>query len=73
MNLGTPGAYLEKISEDTKDIDVTVVFNNAGFMVTGFFDKTCAAVASLASRRCLSLLTPAGRWGRAWRTWSATP
>ena len=41
MNLGTPGAYLEKISEETKDIDVTVVFNNAGFMVTGFFDKTC--------------------------------
>ena len=39
--MGTPGAYLEKISEETKDIDVTVVFNNAGFMVTGFFDKTC--------------------------------
>ena len=60
MNLGTPGAYLEKISEETKDIDVTVVFNNAGFMVTGFFDKTCAA-------RCFSCLTPLSELAHAHR------
>jgi short-subunit dehydrogenase len=34
------GSYLEKIAEATKDIDVQVIFNNAGFMLTGFFDKT---------------------------------
>lgn len=34
-----PGAdYLEKIQEATKDIDVQLIFNNAGFIVTGFFD-----------------------------------
>ena len=38
VNLGTPG-YLERISEATKDIDVQLIFNNAGFMLTGFFDK----------------------------------
>ena len=38
VNLGTPG-YLDKIAEATKDIDVQLVFNNAGFMLTGFFDK----------------------------------
>ena len=41
---------MEKISEETKDIDVTVVFNNAGFMVTGFFDKTYALLC--ATRLC---------------------
>uniref|UniRef100_A0A7S0XB71 Uncharacterized protein n=1 Tax=Mantoniella antarctica TaxID=81844 RepID=A0A7S0XB71_9CHLO len=39
VNLGTPG-YLDKIAEATKGIDVQLVFNNAGFMLTGFFDKT---------------------------------
>lgn len=38
VNLGTPG-YLDKIAEATKDVDVQLVFNNAGFMLTGFFDK----------------------------------
>jgi len=38
VNLGAPG-YLEKIEEATKDIDATLIFNNAGFMLTGFFDK----------------------------------
>jgi hypothetical protein len=33
---------LKTISDATEDIDVTLLFNNAGFMVTGFFDKTCA-------------------------------
>ena len=38
VNLGTPG-YLDKIAEATKGIDVQLIFNNAGFMLTGFFDK----------------------------------
>jgi short-subunit dehydrogenase len=28
------------IIEATKDIDIAVVFNNAGYIVTGFFDQT---------------------------------
>lgn len=31
--------YLETIATATKDIDVQIVFNNAGYMLTGFFDK----------------------------------
>lgn len=31
--------YMPSIIEATKDIDVQVVFNNAGYMVTGFFDS----------------------------------
>ena len=42
-DLGTPGAYLPKIEAATADIDVALVFNNAGYIVTGFFDKQCAA------------------------------
>jgi hypothetical protein len=51
VNLGTPGAYLKTIEEKTADIDVTLLFNNAGFMVTGFFDKTCAAFAQAQAKR----------------------
>lgn len=37
----SPGQkYMEKISEATKDIDVQLVFNNAGFIVTGFLDQS---------------------------------
>jgi short-subunit dehydrogenase len=32
--------YMAKIRASTKDIEVRVVFCNAGFMVTGFFDQT---------------------------------
>ena len=32
--------YMPAIIEATKDIDVQVVFNNAGYMVTGFFDSS---------------------------------
>lgn len=36
----SPGIpYLDKIKEATKDIDVTVVFNNAGFITLGFMDQ----------------------------------
>ena len=38
VNLGKPG-YLEQVAEATQDIDVQVVFCNAGYMVTGFFDS----------------------------------
>ena len=31
------GDYLTTISKATEDIDVTLVFNNAGFITTGFF------------------------------------
>jgi len=37
-NLGKPG-YLEAIDRATKDLDVQVVFNNAGYMPSGFFVK----------------------------------
>jgi hypothetical protein len=32
--------YMPAIIEATKDIDVAIVFNNAGYIVTGFFDQT---------------------------------
>jgi hypothetical protein len=28
------------IIEATKDLDIAIVFNNAGYIVTGFFDQT---------------------------------
>lgn len=36
----SPGIdYMSKIKDATKDIHVPIVFNNAGFMVTGFLDQ----------------------------------
>lgn len=36
----SPGVdYMAKIKEATKDIEVRIVFNNAGFMVTGFLEQ----------------------------------
>jgi Short-chain dehydrogenases of various substrate specificities len=36
----SPGVpYLDKIKEATKDIDVNIVFNNAGFITLGFLDQ----------------------------------
>ncbi len=50
--------YMEKIVDATKDIVVPILFNNAGFIVTGFIDQTplpkllanieCNATASVA-------------------------
>ncbi|EGD73961.1 hypothetical protein PTSG_05655 [Salpingoeca rosetta] len=41
VNLGGPEAgYMPAIIKATNDIHVTLVFNNAGFITTGFFDKT---------------------------------
>lgn len=53
-----PGVdYMTKIKDATKDIEVPIIFNNAGFMVTGFLDQApigkllanmeCNATASL--------------------------
>ena len=39
VNLGAPG-YLETIAAATEKIDVQCVFNNAGFIVAGFFHQT---------------------------------
>jgi short-subunit dehydrogenase len=39
------------IIEATKDIDVQIVFNNAGYIVTGFFDQT-QLDAQLANMEC---------------------
>jgi short-subunit dehydrogenase len=36
----SPGVdYMKQIDDATKDIDVRIIFNNAGFLVTGFFDQ----------------------------------
>lgn len=39
-NLGREG-YLEDIAKATDDIDVQLVFNNAGYLLTGFFHNRC--------------------------------
>lgn len=39
VNLGRPG-YMPRIQGATDDIDVQLIFNNAGYMLTGFFHKT---------------------------------
>ncbi|CAK0786342.1 hypothetical protein CVIRNUC_009555 [Coccomyxa viridis] len=39
VNLGKPG-YLEQIDKETADIDIQLLFNNAGYMLTGFFECT---------------------------------
>jgi short-subunit dehydrogenase len=37
----SPGVnYMEKIINVTKDIEIPIIFNNAGFIVTGFLDQT---------------------------------
>ena len=37
----SPGIdYLKKIKNATKDLEIPIIFNNAGFMVTGFFDQS---------------------------------
>jgi short-subunit dehydrogenase len=40
VNLGDgAGAYVDAIAKAMEDVDVQCVFNNAGYMLTGFFDK----------------------------------
>ena len=43
--------YMPDIIEGTKDIDVAIVFNNAGYIVTGFFDQTTLD-SQLANLEC---------------------
>ena len=48
----SPGQdYMKKIDEATKDITVQIIFNNAGFIVTGFMDQTPIG-KSLANIEC---------------------
>lgn len=37
VNLGQPGGYLDTVAQATADIDIQVVFCNAGYVLTGFF------------------------------------
>lgn len=41
VNLGKSG-YMKTIQDATADIDVQIVFNNAGYMLTGFFQTKFA-------------------------------
>jgi short-subunit dehydrogenase len=43
--------YMSAIIEATKDLDIAVVFNNAGYIVTGFFDQT-SVDSQLANMVC---------------------
>lgn len=45
VNLSESGAYLGPIREGTDDIDVQLIFSNAGYILTGFFEKWYAADA----------------------------
>ncbi len=66
VNLGKPG-YLEKIADATKDVDVQLLFCNAGYMLTGFFESTwgcftSVSITSLAAclHACLACSARAG-------------
>lgn len=39
VNFAPGTGYMEKIKKVTKDLDIRIIFNNAGFMVTGFLDQ----------------------------------
>ena len=43
--------YMPDIIKGTDDIDIAVVFNNAGYIVTGFFDQTTLD-SQLANLEC---------------------
>jgi short-subunit dehydrogenase len=45
------GAWMDQVKEKTKDISVQCVFNNAGYMVSGFFEQHSAEV-QLANFHC---------------------
>lgn len=38
VNLGRPG-YMEEIKKQTEGLDIQIVFCNAGYVLTGFFDR----------------------------------
>lgn len=45
--------YMKEIIEKTKDVDITIIFNNAGYIVTGFFD-TNNIEGQIANMECNS-------------------
>eukprot|EP01062_Namystynia_karyoxenos_P059378 TRINITY_DN50818_c0_g1_i1.p1 TRINITY_DN50818_c0_g1~~TRINITY_DN50818_c0_g1_i1.p1 ORF type:complete len:357 (+),score=146.18 TRINITY_DN50818_c0_g1_i1:92-1072(+) len=42
VNLGSPGQYMDTITKETADLPISLVFCNAGFVMTGFCHKTPA-------------------------------
>lgn len=51
-NLGDPNTkYMEKLAADTKDIHISLLFNNAGYILPGFFADTTLA-AQLSNFEC---------------------
>ena len=46
-DLGRPGGYLTQIEEATTDIDVQLVFCNAGYVLAGFVEKRYASQISI--------------------------
>jgi len=75
VNLGLgDGSYLKPIADKTKDIHISLVFNNAGFIVTGFFHATalekhmanvhCNAISAVAiTHHFISRMYESGRPG----------
>lgn len=56
VNLGKPssgvkGGFLDALEEATKDIDVQIVFSNAGYILTGFFAERSLG-ANAANHHC---------------------
>mmetsp|Transcript_26949 Transcript_26949/g.42281 ORF Transcript_26949/g.42281 Transcript_26949/m.42281 type:complete len:314 (-) Transcript_26949:329-1270(-) len=73
-NLSPGQKYMEKIAKATKDISVQCVFNNAGYIVTGFFEQVpverqlanveCNATAAVAiTHHFLARLVSEGKRG----------
>lgn len=54
-DLGQPGGYLDQIDKATADIDVQLVFCNAGYVLAGFVEKrylvsSCPAACTLSQQ-----------------------
>ena len=57
VDLSLPGGYMKSIIDATSDVDIQIVFNNAGYIKTGFFcdhpvevqlaNHTCNATAAV--------------------------
>lgn len=48
--------YMPAIIEATKDLDIAIVFNNAGYIVTGFFDQTTIGTRNRSKMHSLFIL-----------------
>ena len=74
-DLGRTG-YLPQVAQATEDIDVQIVFCNAGYMLTGFFETKCGT-AEVLSWQHWPGHDPnghsAGPWRSSSQTWSAMP